>query len=107
MDGNLRLAERTLFFCCFFHFFFGMHLLQFVDLADQQEDHKADDEEIDYLGQKRAVIDGGSIVAAAKDDDQIVKVDSAGKETEQRHKDIVYQGTDDSGEGAADDHTDS
>ena len=79
VDGNFGFAERTLFFRFFLHFFFGMQILKFIDLADQQEYDKADGKKVDHLSQKCSVIDGGGMFAASEDDLQIVKIDPAGK----------------------------
>lgn len=107
VDGNFGFAERTLFFRFFLYFFFGMHILKLIDLADQQEYDEADDNKIDHLSQKRTVIDGGGMFTASEDDHKIVKIDPAGKQTEQRHKNVIYQRADDSRESASYYHTDS
>lgn len=79
VNGYFGFAERALLFRFFLPFFFAVHILKLIDLADQQEYDKADGNKIDHLGQKCAVIDGGGIITASEDDHQIVKIDPAGK----------------------------
>lgn len=107
MDRDFGFTERTLLFRLFPDFLFFVQMLQFIDLAYQQEDDEADYKEVYELCQERAVVDGCGVFAAAENDQHIIEIDSAGKDTEQRHEYVIHQRADDAGKSASDDHTDS
>ena len=104
MNGDFGFAEGTFFFRLFLHFLFRVQALKLVKLADYKEYDKTDHQEIDKLSQKCAVIDGGGIFAASKNDPEIIKIDFAGKYAQQRHENVVDQGAYDAGKGASDYH---
>ena len=74
VNGYFALTEGTLFFCFFFHFLFFVPMLELIDLTDQQENDKADNEEVDNLCQESTIVDGGGIFTASEDDYQIIKL---------------------------------
>ena len=82
VNGYFALTEGTLFFCFFFHFLFFVPMLELIDLTDQQENDKADNEEVDNLCQESTIVDGGGIFTASEDDHQIIKINLTGKDTE-------------------------
>ena len=76
MDRDFGFTERTLFFGLFPDFLFFVQMLQFIDLAYQQEDDEADYKEVHELCQERAVVDGCGVLAAAENDQHIIEIDS-------------------------------
>ena len=90
---------------------------QLVQLAQQQEQDKGHDQEIDDGIDEQAVIDGDGLGGlgggqgldagvALQHHEEIGEIHAAQRQADRRHHHVIDQRGDDAGEGRADDHTD-
>lgn len=100
----------------FFFFVFGFFgealstFTHFVEGANHEENHKADDEEVNDGLEEVAVINSGGLNAFDVGGDgelEGAKVEAADNHGNDRHNDVVDKRVDDSSEGTTDDDTDS
>ncbi len=82
----------------------------FVESADHEENHKADDEEVNDGLEEVAVINSGGLNTfnvGGNGKLEGAKVEAADNHGNDWHNDVVDKGVDDGGEGTTDDDTDS